>query len=267
MAKYKFFDNEEQHLHTLDLSPLLGTSTVLEVLAKPLTWWASGMAVKELGWINSKEKGVDIPLDARISAVTKSLEEIKGYTPEQWLKRLDKAYRAHKDNLNKAAKDGTDLHAELERYVKFKMGKEIEYKKDGFDIKIQPFIDWAETNVEKFLWSEAHCYSSEHWIGGITDAGAQLKTGEWVIIDFKSSKEAYNNQFYQIAGYHIQLEENGGFTSDGEQLFKLEKEISQYIVVPFGGDPVVPVIYKDLDKAKAAFLACLTLYKLENNIG
>ena len=53
MKQYKF--NKEKHLHTLDGIPLTGTSSVVGVLMKPLSWWASGKAVELLGWLNPKK--------------------------------------------------------------------------------------------------------------------------------------------------------------------------------------------------------------------
>ena len=47
MNRYAF--NEQDHIPALDGKPLMGTSTVVGVLSKPLTWWAAGEAVKKLG--------------------------------------------------------------------------------------------------------------------------------------------------------------------------------------------------------------------------
>ena len=38
---YRFHNENDKHLHTLNGKPLLGTSTVVGVLAKPLTWRVS----------------------------------------------------------------------------------------------------------------------------------------------------------------------------------------------------------------------------------
>ena len=50
---YKFDD--KNHLHTLNGKALTGTSSIGNVLAKPLTWWASGLAVSKLGWIKKTD--------------------------------------------------------------------------------------------------------------------------------------------------------------------------------------------------------------------
>lgn len=252
------FDSKN-HIHKLNDKPLMGTSTVLQIIAKPLTWWASGLAVSKLGWSNPKLTSQS----ERHEKANASLEEIKGLDSVEYLKLLDSAYRAHADNLKTASEGGVDLHAELEKFVKFKMTGEAP-DNTMFDAKIMPFIEWTEKNVKRFLWSEMYCYSEKMWVGGITDCGAELNSGEIVIIDFKSSKEAYPSQFFQIAGYDIQIEENGGFTEDGKSIFKLPKPVSQYIIVPFGAKDPYPVVIRDIEGCRDAFKGALTVYKQLN---
>lgn len=269
------FDSKE-HLHTLNGKPLTGTSTVMSVVAKPLTWWASGKAVGHLGWTNGKYmdhgKWKTVALEERVAIATPTLERLKEMSGEEYVALLDEAYKAHSVSLKDSAESGTDLHAELERFVKFCMetGIPTPDTEDAkmFDQKIQPFVGWAFKNVKRFLWSEMHTYSEQHWVGGITDAGAELKDGNIAVIDFKSSKDAYPTHFWQIAGYDIQITENGGYNAKGEKVFTLEKPITQHIVVPFGSKDGLPVVSREVVSGKKAFLAALTLYrelnKLEN---
>ena len=263
MQQYKF--NKSKHVHLLDDKPLTGTSSVEDVLNKPLTWWASGLAVQKLGVPDAKvftkiKKGTETEeeLVALQDSVTKKLGELKDYTPEEYLELLEDAYRAHSTTLKDKAKDGTDLHAELEDYVKGQMGLKPKRK---YDEKIQPFIDWAKENVDEFLWSEAHCFDEELWVGGICDAGAKLKDGSIALIDFKSAKEAYANHFIQCAGYVIQIEKNGLWDSKGKQNKKVDK-IDKLIVFPFGAEKVEPKIRLDLDSYKQGFRSCVQLYRL-----
>lgn len=264
------------HIHQIfsrgEWRNLHGTSSVLSVLAKPLTWWASGLAVAELGWIKAGDwKLLKTPelkaedLKRRIAHTLPIFEEIKKLSVEDYIKRLDKAYKAHSVKLDSSAESGKDLHAELERFVKDQMEGNApvlwSVAAEEYDIKIAPFIQWAYENVEKFLWSELHTFSETLWLGGITDAGALLKDGSIAIIDFKSSKEAYPSQFLQIAGYDLQLAENGGLTKDGDKMFALEKPVSQYIVVPFGAEEPNPVVVKDTETHKRIFKNVLEVYK------
>lgn len=256
--------NEEGHMHSFKGKPLLGTSTVVGVIAKPLTWWAVGLAVEKFGWINSKKrvdgKYTSIDDKTRVEAVLPHLEAIKNETPEQFLKRCDEAYKAHSVKLNDSADAGTDLHAELERYVKNTM----EGRMATYDEKIVPFITWVNENVEKFLWSEMYTFSETMWVGGISDCAVQLKNGKVGIIDFKSSKESYESQFIQCAGYDLQVTENGGYTKDGRKVFELKEPISFYAIIPFGA-PKFTVDYRyNTQELKEGFKSAVTLYKLIN---
>lgn len=262
MNKYKF--DKIEHVHTLDDKPLMGTSTVVGVIAKPLTWWASGLAVSKLGWTNAKTKignrYITTPKDERLKKVKENLDKIKEMSPNDYLNLLDDAYKAHSVKLNDSAKEGTDLHAELERFVKDQMsGLSGEYAE-----RIKPFIDWSKKNVKRFLYSEGHCHSKDIWCGGISDAGAELNDGSYAIIDFKSSKEAYVTQFIQAGGYDIQISENGIMDNEGNVTWRPDKPFSKYIIVPFGADVIEPVTRVDVDRLKEAFKASVVLHKIVN---
>ncbi len=253
---YKYTDEKGEHLHTLNGQPLLGTSTVVGILAKPLTWWASGMALERFGWTNSKlipkEEGIKIAAKAR---------KFFFINNEEYYKWLQECYRAHNDTKNKAASEGTDMHAELEKYVKIMLADQDgkPHRLNGYDHDaVRIFAEWAIANVKQFIWSEANCYSETLWVGGISDVGCILKDGKTAIIDFKSSKEAYFSQFVQIAGYAQQIEENGLYTADGERT-GLPQKIDALIVFPFGGG--VPVTeyavedYREHSYPQSAFIS------------
>ena|SRR3990167_7008473 len=267
--------NEELHLHSFQGKPLCGTSTVLNVLAKPLTWWASGLAVAKLGWTNSKIKidgnYTNIDLETRLKALQPQYEAIKAMSSEQFLGLLDEAYKAHSTNLKSTAQAGTDLHAELERYVKNWMLCHDPKNKGGdmldetiYDDRIIPFITWADENIEKFLWSELYCFSETLWLGGISDVGVLLKNGKVGILDFKSSKESYDNQFIQNAGYDLQITENGGYTKEGNKIFQLDTPISFYGIVPFGAKEFTVDFRYNVEELREGFKSALVLYKLLN---
>lgn len=267
MNRYSF--DELDHTHLLDGRPLYGTTTVLSVLAKPLTWWASGLAVKELSGIDdpsvftrikNKKATQDELLNVK-TQIAKWLNEHSNMSIDEYLGLLDKAYRAHSVRLADTAQAGIDLHFELERFVK----NEMAGIKDTYDTKIAPFVTWAIENVDKFLWSEGYCYSEEHMVGGISDVGAQLKDGRTGIMDFKSSKSAYPSYFFQDAGYDICISENGILDRNGNQVWRPTKMFDFYCVIPFGAPIVRPVFNEELNATcegcRGAFLASLTLYK------
>lgn len=254
---YKF--DSINHVHTLGDKYLTGTSSVVDVLSKPLTWWASGLAVEKFGWLNPKTHTIQEVTDA----LEKGYDKVLGLDISDYKTLLADAYKAHSVKLKDTAVAGTDLHAELEKFVKWKMGIiQPQFPSPEFDIKIEPFIKWADKHVKKFLWSEAHCYSQNLFVGGITDAGAELNNGQIALIDFKSAKAAYDSHFIQAAGYALQISENGLWDSQGKNNKKLEKEIDQLIIVPFGAPVVEPVIKFNVADFKQGFVDCVHLYRL-----
>src|SRR3990167_10954592 len=247
--KYKF--DSEQHLHELDngsgFKALTGTSSIGNVLAKPLTWWAAGLAVEKFGWMNPKKNS---PESVK-TALQEGWERVKGLDLKVYGNLLPEEYYAHSEKLKDTAKTGTDLHAELEHFVKATMG--LKPMRADYDKKIQPFIDWTEKNIKRFIASEAHCFDEELWVGGITDCVAELNDEKLAVIDFKSAKEAYTNHFIQAGGYAIQIDANGLFSEDGEHNKKLDKPIEALIIVPFGAKEIVPQIKYNIEDYKTGF--------------
>ena len=275
--KYRFNDVDGAHEHLLwserkqDWEQLTGVTTIIDVLGKVLTWWASGKAVEVLGWTNGKIK-VDgkyqtIPLEQRLTHLKPIREAQSKLDDKEYLSLLDTAYKAHSVFLDKSADAGTDMHAELERYVKWHMafnsGKAIEgFEAQKWSDKTIEFAKWADKNVKRFIWSEAYCYDEILFVGGITDVGAEMKDGTYAIIDFKSAKEAYFNHFVQIAIYNLLIEKNGLFTKDGNPYMNdLKGQISKYYVIPFGAPKFTVYENTKVKGLKAAGEACIKLYR------
>ena len=254
---YKYIDEKKTHLHTLGGKPLMGTTTILSVVAKPLTWWASGMACAVFGWLNPKTNTPEQCLER----AKDTLETIKGFGIEEYQSLLGKAYKAHSEKLETSADEGTDMHSTLEQFVKDRMAD----KEAHLEGKLKCFEEWTDKSVKKFLASEFCVFSEKMWTGGQSDCLCELKNGEFAIVDFKSSKEAYVTQFLQVAGYDLQLKENGAFTENGERLLE-PMTISKYIVVPFGAKEPYPVVTENVAILKEGFLGALALYKVINSL-
>ena len=264
LKNYKFIDEGKKHVHTLNGEPLYGTSTVVGILNKPLTWWAAGMAVGTLGWTATQSDP-----DMRVEVAKIALEGLKDLTPAEYLKRLDLAYKAHNEKKKDSAEAGTDMHTELEKYV-LKMISDQDGKplllndadeKDETWERVQKFAKWAHLNIERFLFAEAHTYSEKYWLGGIVDCGARMKDGRMALLDFKSSKEAYYSQMVQIAGYALQIEESGTLDADGNQTM-LPMPIDELVVVTFGSGEIKTRAAQNIEGFKRAFIGCLENYKL-----
>jgi hypothetical protein len=262
---YKF--DQENHIHLLNGQPLMGTSSMASVLAKPLTYWASGLAVEKFGWMNKgNTKTGFVKKEVRLAKSTPRRKEIEKLDDEGYLKLLDEAYSAHATKLKDSAGSGTDMHAVMEEYVKWCIETNYGVPTDmkSTDKKLNFFIEWSRKNVKKFLWSEAHCYSKELWLGGISDCGYEDMNGKYAILDFKSSKDVYLSQFWQCVGYAMQIEENGLFTPEGELIMKLDKPISYVSVLPFGMDKPEVSSNEDMKGGAEAVKAMLLLYKKLN---
>lgn len=265
MNRYKFIDEGRQHLHTLDGKPLIGTSTSVQVLSKPLTWWAA-----ELAAVECLEVGECIP-----TIRAEYLEAAGKFGPDK-KKALDalqkkypifkKARFAHYDSKNDKADQGVDMHAELETYVVDCIahgGVPLEQEIAG-PLPVRIFAAWARTNVKRFLPPEGHCYSERLWVGGIVDLPFIDKQDRLGIMDFKSSKEAYLSQFIQCAGYDIEIEENGILDADGNLLIKPERPADYYAVFPFGAEHPEPQLRFDTLTLRQAFEACVTLHTIDS---
>ena len=264
MNRYRYIDENREHLHLLDEKPLIGTSSVVSVLAKNLTWWAA-----ETSAVECLEVGEKIPTIREEYLAACASSDKKKAIDELQIKYpiFKKARFAHFSDKNKKADKGTDLHAELEKYVKLMIidqgGIPHEINGGHENPKVETFIQWAKENVKKFLWSEMYCYSESLWVGGISDCGYESKDGQIGIIDFKSSKEAYDSQFIQIAGYDLQVRENGGFDKDGNKMLE-PVEANHYIVFPFGAEKLEAVSKFNVEELREGFKSALTLHKLLN---
>lgn len=268
---YQFIDENGEHMHTLRGQPLIGTSTVSSVIAKPLTWWSAGLAVAKLGWIHKgdKEKGWT-KKELRLEKAEEMREKIEYMSSTDYLDLLDEAYAAHSKKLKSSAQQGTDLHSILEIFIKARMSYDATGSPESVNLGIQQlkqieaFVTWSVGNVKRFLWSEMYCYSEKMWTGGISDCGYEAKDGTYGIMDFKSSKEAYPSQFWQCAGYHLQIEENGGFDKNGNKIFILDKPITEYAIFPFGMENPEPQFNVDIQGCQEAFKSEVILYKKLN---
>lgn len=268
--RYQF--NASKHMHTLDGKPLIGTSTAGKVLNKPLTWWALQIGLGVLGYMPAKKrvnsKYITNPYEERYMKAKLGLDTINLLNPGEYLELLDMAYHAHDKKKDEAADAGTDMHGQLEQFIKAQLGAPETF---GFDLdlnsQIAPFASWCQQYVKRFIASEAHVYSERLWTGGITDCVFEDKEGKICVLDFKSSKEAYQSQFIQGGGYALQIEENGLLTKDGTVVLPPLKA-DYLIIIPFGAVNddgswrFEPVYRYDIEEMKKGFEAEVLLYKL-----
>ena len=226
-----------------------------------LTWWAAGMAVEKFGWRNPNKHAPEAVKTALQEGYTRTL----GLSVDEYGKLLTEAYRASDTYKKKKGEEGTKRHETLEIYVKECLKADSISEYTGDNEFVAKFAKWAKENIKKFLWSEAHCYSLPLWVGGIADVGWVDMQDRIIAGDFKSSPKSYFEQFIQIAGYDIELSENGGFDAEGKSLFTLSNPVQGYCVIPFGSDVLSPEFQFDTESYRAGFRNTLALYKLSES--
>jgi len=266
MNRYKFL--EEKHIHTLDGNPLKGNTTVLGVIAKNLTWWAA-----ELAAVEALESGEHIPTIREEYEVVKAIDDpIQRKVAMDNLQKKYPAFKkarfAHYDNKNKKAKKGTDMHEELEKYVKLMISDQNgnPMLMNGYEHEsVEIFAKWSIKNVKRFIASEFHCYSEKLWTGAIGDLLYESMKGDLVLMDFKSKKETYRSDYLQDAGIDIMVNENGILDAEGNLVGKIDKTINSYGVYPFGVKDPEPSFYYDVDLAKKVYVATVELDSFINN--
>lgn len=231
-TKYQF--DQKKHLHTLDGKPLTGCTTVLSVIAKPaLIQWAANMAVESI-------KG--------------EIYDCSLVPPREILDGIfERARSAHRQKKETAGDWGTAVHAAVETWIK-ENKLPIDLDENGLKV-FDLFRNWSASNKVTFFESEMHIYSEKHWLGGIVDLVLDIGGQTW-IADIKTSSGIYEEAFFQMAGYHLMLEEMG-----------LYPNITGYIVLNLKKDGTFEEKRSiSNEDNREAFLAALKLYRVKEKI-
>lgn len=234
---------------------MIGTSTLAKESVNKgdglMMWYADLAALDALGR--------QMPEDAYAGLIAdyEAAEQIQDWREKSNAKKaLDKKYPDYAESRkaairkrDKSASTGTDRHGELELYIRkcleINMGQPLEWKTNMHpDIKV--FVEWSWANVDRFVFTEGHCFSAKLWLGGIADLGLILKDGRKLIGDHKSSKVAYFEQFIQAILYDMQLAENGILDRNGNKLGNWEPA-DGIVVFPFRSDPFTPEFHWDVE--------------------
>lgn len=226
--------DQGKHLHLYDGKPLTGTTTVLQVINKPmLIQWAANQAVEYIkaNKLVGGENNIIIPVNV-----------------------LEEAKTAHRKKKEAAGDWGTTVHAYAEHYVKTGA-----LPPDDADplvkLAIGHFVKWATDNGVTFLESERNVYSMDMWVGGICDLVLKIGDQVW-LADIKTSSGIYPEHFWQMGSYEICLKEMG-----------LYPEVAGYIVLNLKKDGTFDE-KRSISNAdnQAAFKAALTIYRIQEKL-
>lgn len=188
-------------------------------------------------------------------------------------KDLEDSRVAWRDKRDKAGDIGTVVHAIAEDYVKSKINKtDFDFYRsfathteniniDNEEVKLikpmfEQFAEWAEEENIEFLLSEQKLYSEKHWYAGTVDLVFR-KGGQIYLGDIKTAFNIKQENYIQMGGYDIMLEELGKI-----------KDCAGYCVINIpkilkkNGRGIRRIKYlKDPENHRNAFLACLHLYR------
>lgn len=235
-----FIFNPKGHSYTLDGKKLTGVTTILGVIAKELTQWASNMAVDYV--INNSEKAVN---------------QVAFIVTEQTLEDARKAWITVRD---KAGDSGKDIHSIVEGIVKRAIALDghispVEAHEYADNPQVTNFINWATTSNIRFLESEKSVYSRTNWCAGTLDIVCE-KDGEVYLADVKTAKSIYPTNYWQMSAYQMMLQEMG-----------LYSKVKGFIVVRLGKDGTFEVGENySYDDNIQGFLSALTIYRKLNAI-
>lgn len=219
---YRF--NRDDHIHQISYNAsvwqtLYGTTTVInEVYPPPLAWYGAAKALELLGFIPPNKEPDEHKRRVAAEGGLQNLDELLSgdLRLDEYISFLSKCYKNHDEYKKSQGKKGTNKHALIEKYIKGCIKTNGGKPRKGGPDEIKSFIAEAFRDVEKFLWSEAHCFSEKLWTGGITDFGFVHKNGAIILGDAKPS--VYPKHFIQTGGYSLQIAENGLVDSSGKEI-------------------------------------------------
>jgi len=164
-------------------------------------------------------------------------------------------YRKFRDNK---ADIGTLAHAMIAAHLKSICYDTSEYSKQDItqaETCVLKYFDWEKEHPITPILVEEPLVSEKYRFGGTVDCLAKLDD-KLVLIDLKTSKAIYAENFYQLAAYRLLLEESG-YKVDSVRILRIGRSEDEGFEER---------IMKNLDKQKQVFLACLKIYQLQKAI-
>jgi len=184
------------------------------------------------------------------------------YTAEELLPLIDEAIKQHTIKKEEAASIGSIVHGFAEEYARFRLciGPEPQISEEWDEratTGVSGFLDWFNAHEVKFIETERLLYSRQHGYVGITDVVASVD-GKKYLMDYKTSKGIYNEQFYQLSAYWGAYEEEMGEQLDGGAILHFDKES--------GAFTFKEVSREEHEKNFRTFLACFAIKQREKEL-
>lgn len=191
-----------KHQYSVGGEVVLGTTSVLQVIAKPaLLYWSANMASDYF-----KEN-----IKAGVSYDEIQIENI-------W----KEAKRAHTKKKESAGDLGHLVHDWVDKYCKGESpSMPINEQAQG---SINRFLKWVEENQVKFLINEQPCYSQKYKYAGTIDGICKIG-GKMYLFDLKTSNSIHSEYYLQTSAYlNARTEEFPEEKFDGVLILRVGKE-------------------------------------------
>jgi hypothetical protein len=219
-----FFFDEVNHIYYLDGKKMHGVTSILKVIAKPaLIQWAANCACDYI--LDDITKSAYLP-DKKAQKEHGKVALVK---VDHLMYLIQEARTAHTKKKEAAGEAGSDVHSQIENYVKKCLAENEGFPLRHFNwenpnAQLKLFHDWACENKVKFLESEKRVYSRESWYAGTLDLVLEMD-GRKYIADVKTSSGIYPEFYLQMAAYQGALEEMGEHTDiSGAMVINLPKK-------------------------------------------
>lgn len=227
--------DEEKHIYLIGRDRVPGVTGILGELAKPgLVYWAGNCArdyVKENLKLGHEYDEID-------------RDEL-----------ANRAGRAHRAAINRAAGIGTLTHNFAENYINARMldTEEPFLPRNKVAARCsKQFLDWYEGHDIQPIATEFRCLSMKHWFAGTSDLDCMMD-GKRTMVDFKTSKGIYPEMGYQLAAYCKARKEELGIHYDQRVIACFPKEGATFETQSF----------EDFDNDWKVFRAARDVYKVK----
>ena len=258
-VELKYYDAKHQYF--VDGFYIDGVTSILGVVDKPmLVPWAAKEAVRHIGYYDKEiwtpDGYVSVPEEEQASGhrrMVAELERMKTLNPDEYWRLLKEAKGEHMRKKEEAADIGTMVHAWIESYIKYTLGREIAPPNPPTLPKVKEgvaaFLEWVAANKIEFTLSEEKIYSRKHKYAGTLDFACRLNE-KLTMGDIKTSNFYDPKMFWQVSAYQAARQEE--FVSE-----KYEEQV----IVRCGKDGTLEVHKsKGFKKDIKAFYACQVIY-------
>jgi len=145
------------------------------------------------------QDGTQVPGGSTISKLGDSVDGLI-----YWAWDLGKQGKDYRKVSQEACDVGTLAHFMIEAYLNAFVCDLSDYEQDLIDkalVSYNKFVDWWEEQKLRKVYTEIQLVNEACKYGGTIDLIAERDNGEFVLIDFKTSKKISDSYWRQCAGY------------------------------------------------------------------